>query len=343
MNNAAPSIEDWKDLYNITDTFKKLECWKWMTDSDLFGVRNPETGDISYCCIMGINKEFYGLAAYSGTKGLDTYLKIRSGDLLPGTDDLIFLQDCLILSFENREYVQNEDMSIIKGLSLKFRGRNQWPVFRGYRPGYHPWFLTKDEVVFFSKVLAQAIDVATRFKKNRNLLSPPNDGVYLVRVPCKEEGSLTWKDTWCKPAAPVEDGFDPEPINEIHVRRIKKARYRQHGVLELDFFFTPAPVQEKKGQRPYYPYALALVDHDSGLVLDMALAPQGEWQNTLQTKLLEYIDTGKAVPLRILARKKEIVAFLQPILSMLDVKVSLVKSLENIDGFRKALRQQFGG
>ncbi|OPY77883.1 MAG: hypothetical protein A4E65_02536 [Syntrophorhabdus sp. PtaU1.Bin153] len=344
MNNTVPSAQDWKNLYNTTDTFKKLQCWKWMTDSDVFGVQNPETGDVSYCCIMGMNEEFYGLAAYSNTQGLNTYLKIQSGELLPENDDLMFLQDCLILSFENREYVQKEDMKIIKDLALKFRGRNQWPVFRNYKPGYHPWFLTKDEVAFFTTILVQATDVATRCKTNRDLLNPPDDGVYLVRVPRKEAGSVIWKDEWCAPAEPVKNEcFDPQPINEIHVRRIKKASYRQNGALELDFFFTPTPVQEKRGQRPYYPYALALVDHESGLVMDMALAPQEEWQKTLQAKLFEHIDTSKTIPLQILARKEEIAAFLQPILSTLNIKLSFVESLENMDSFRKALRQQFDG
>lgn len=342
MNDTVPSLQDWRYLYNTANAFKKLECWKWMTDSDLFGVQDPATGDISYCCIMGMNEEFYGLAAYS-SRGLDTYLKIQSGDILPGDDDIMFLQDCLILSFEDRKYVQNEDMKIIKDLALKFRGRNQWPIFRSYKPGYHPWFPTKDEVVFFEVVLAQAIDVATRFRKNRDLFKPPTNGMYLVRVPAQKGGSLIWKDEWCNPVPVKSDGFNTEPINEIHIRRIKKARYRQYGILELDFFFTPAPVQENRGQRPYYPYALVLVDHDSGLVLDMALTPQEEWQTTLQTKLLAHIDTSKTVPARMLVKREEIAVFLQPILSMLNVKLSIINPLKNIDNFKKALLQQFKG
>lgn len=206
-------------------------------------------GDIGYCCIMGMNEEFYGLAAYS-RQGLDAYLKIQSGDILPEDDDIMFLQNCLILSFENREYVQKEDIKTIKDLVLKFRGRNQWPVFRNYKPGYHPWFLTKDEVVFFTIVLAQASDVAARFRKNRDLFKPPADGVYLVRVPHKEGGSLAWKDEWCKPVPVKSEGPDAEPINEIHVRRIRKAGIDSMGSLSLISSSPLRPVQENKDQRP---------------------------------------------------------------------------------------------
>lgn len=86
-----------------------------------------------------------------------------------------------------------------------------------------------------------------------------------------------------------------------------------------------------------------LVDHDSGLVLDMALAPQEKWQKTLQTKLLAHIDTSKTIPARMLVQREEVAVFLPPILSMLNVELSIIKSLKNIDGFRKALLQQFKG
>jgi len=46
-------------------------------------------------------------------------------------------------SFEDREFLQKQDFQLIKKVGLKFSGPNSWPLFRGYLPGYHPWYLTK--------------------------------------------------------------------------------------------------------------------------------------------------------------------------------------------------------
>ena len=59
---------------------------------------------------------------------------------------------------------------LIKKLGLKFRGRKQWPVFRSYMPGYFPWFLTKEDALFLTTAIEQSIDVALRFKKDKDLL-----------------------------------------------------------------------------------------------------------------------------------------------------------------------------
>jgi len=46
------SLPEWKKLYDSAIEFKKLGAWEWMYDSDLFGVKNPENGEIGYCCIL---------------------------------------------------------------------------------------------------------------------------------------------------------------------------------------------------------------------------------------------------------------------------------------------------
>ena len=44
----------------------------------------------------------------------------------------------IMLSFEDRDALQEEDLAVIRGLGLSFRGRQAWPLFRSYRPGYLP-------------------------------------------------------------------------------------------------------------------------------------------------------------------------------------------------------------
>jgi len=198
MNGKSPTLQEWKDLYDAAIEFQRNECWNWMWDSELFGVQNPETGEIGYCCIMGRLGEHFALAVYDGTEGLDGYLKIQKGEISSETE-AFHIQKCLMASFEDRKFLQDQDLQVIKSLSLKFRGRNAWPFFRSHLPGYHPWILTGAEAKFLTVAIHQAIHVALRLKNNPEMLIPPADNLCFVRVPHKKEESLMWRDDWLEP------------------------------------------------------------------------------------------------------------------------------------------------
>ena len=67
-DDKGSSLMEWKELYTAAVELKKIEPWAWMYDSDIFGVLNPASGEIGYCCIMGALGEVYALAVYLGTE-----------------------------------------------------------------------------------------------------------------------------------------------------------------------------------------------------------------------------------------------------------------------------------
>ena len=88
MQEPAPTLQEWRNLYQAAIEFKKIECWNWLSDTDLFGVQNPANGITGYCCIMGEMKEMLGLVVYLGTEGLAGYLKIQSEENSSGSNRL---------------------------------------------------------------------------------------------------------------------------------------------------------------------------------------------------------------------------------------------------------------
>ena len=233
-----PSLKEWKKMYEAAIRFKEIESWGWMSDSDVFGVQNPENGQIGYCCIMGELGEVLALAVYLGTSGLEGYLRISFGDILPGDIDLLTIQECLMASFEDRNFLKKPDLYMIKKLGLKFRGRNNWPLFRRYRPGYFPWYLTASEARYLALALQQATEVALRFREDLDVLVPPRRGQFLVRVLEKKK----WKDEWLKPVPLQREEIVVGPVNEVRLRKIKRALGQQKGAWEADYFYSPNPI-----------------------------------------------------------------------------------------------------
>jgi FeS assembly protein IscX len=74
-------MEEWRLLYQAFDKFKNTKCWEWMTDSEIFGVQESETGRVNYCNVLGNAGLLFGMNLYHGREGLDTCIGLATGDI----------------------------------------------------------------------------------------------------------------------------------------------------------------------------------------------------------------------------------------------------------------------
>jgi hypothetical protein len=337
VNNSSPSQQEWEALYQAAVAFRDLAPWDWMYDSDMFGVQDPTSGEVGYCCVMGNLGEHFALGVYLGSEGLAGYRKIESGELNPpDATALLHYQKCLMASFEDREYLDRQDLGVIKALGLKFRGRNAWPLFRSYLPDYHPWFVTSDQARFLTVALQQAIEVAQRFGEDDDLLKPPREGLYLVRVPEQEGAMVRWSDRWLAPAPLRAAASATPPIDELRVQRIKHAATVRQGIWEADLFLSPTPVQENKGQRPYYPYMFLWVDRRSGMVLAPHLAAPDQRAAEFPQHFLTLVEQARALPQEVCVLTQEALDLLEPITSRLGVKLRRSRRLGALEDARNS-------
>src|ERR671912_2328393 len=266
----TPGIREWRRLYESAVRIKELWPWEWMTETDVFGVRSPETGELGFVSAMGMLGEHFAVSLYLGSEGIHGFLDLQEMGPFADPGDLIQIPQ-LQASFENREELDKRDRQVIKELGLKFRGRNAWPMFRSYRPSLFPWFLEAGEVRFLSCALEQLEDVAPRFREDSSLLEPSGGESYLLRAPRQEGRRRRWEDA--SMGVPPLDA--PPIVVEVDASKIGNLGRLPRGEmrLEVDFFMFPAPVQDE-GDRPYFPHMLLVVDAGSGLVLGSnVLAP----------------------------------------------------------------------
>jgi hypothetical protein len=337
MEGLQPSIEEWNTLYRAAIDFWQIKPWDWVDDTDLFGVKNPEDGEIGFCCIVGALGEFLGLVVYLGTEGLETYLKIQENE--SPEEDVLSTSKCLVASFEDRNVLQKPDHEVVKKLGLKLRGAKAWPLFRSYEPGYYPWYLNQFQVRFLTHALQQAADVSLRMKLNGNLRANSEKAQYLVRVPERIGPELRWKDDWLSPV-PLERAKYEAPVpDEIRLQRIKKRGLRPVSIWEVDFFQFPAPIQE--GGRPFFPLCLLIVHQDSGFVFETHLESKDRHRPEFLNQMLNVIEKNALLPQEIWVKKEEVFQLFEGLVSRLGLKIKQVKRLKQLEYAKKSMNSYF--
>jgi hypothetical protein len=353
---ACPLVV-WKKLYDAAIALREIEPWQWMSDSQVFGVQNPEDKEIGYCCVLGALGEVLGLVVYLGTAGLEQHRKIQSGKIRAGSPTIIHGQSCLTAWFSNRGDLDKTDIKIATQVGLKPRGRAAWPQFRSFRPGYHPWFLTENEAKYLTLCLEQTREMALRLRTNPEWLAAPSRGRYRVRVPVENPDpaaaeashaahpayseslagqpllfadlarshSWEWGDQWLKPAPLPEPVIRSVPLDEVRLQRIKNASRGHHGIWEIDADYMTEAVEGDK--RPFLPYMLLCADHDSGFILATVLAEPSTWESEFTKTILECLEQHKLLPEKLWLRKEALRALFEPSAAQLGVGIEMTNKL----------------
>jgi len=341
MKVPQVSLNAWKALYEIALRYRDLKPWGFLSDDALFGVKDLITGQIGYCCVLGTLGEVLGLCIYRGNEGLNFYQRLQSGELTPEDDDVFTMQNALLIEFIDRSGLEKEDISIIKSLNLKIRGRKQYPIFRSYLPGYAPWFLTEDEVHFLTFALHCACDLFKVYKENPMILESAEEDFYLVYKPQrKNTETLKWTKEWLKPEPLAEPVIPKIILNELQLQKIKKMNLIQDTPWEADFFFVPSFVIGE-GNRPYLGRLIMVAHQDSGFLFFVnVISNEAEPHIELMEGILSAIEKHKILPSEVKFRNRIAAEVVQPLADNLGFKITLAKDLKAIDEARTSFSKQ---
>ncbi|MBK8901761.1 MAG: hypothetical protein IPM53_11295 [Anaerolineaceae bacterium] len=322
MSETAPTENEWKQLYAEAEQLLALAPWEELEEDEVFGVQNPETGQIGFVSIMGSLGEHLSIAVYLGEEALYNFWLVHEQAVSP---ERILEVPQLQASFEDRNELTRQDRNLIKSLGLKYRGRQAWPMFRSYRPGFVPWYLTAEEARFLTLVLAQTRNVVERLDETPDLLDPPDDITYLVRMAnTGKDGAVTWRDQIIQVPPPVLPGQDIFLSREMFeaVRDLKSSKM----ILEVDFFLTPMRVQEQKDERPYFAYMLLVVDHNSGFIFgseSMGAVPSfADMLAQIPQAFLSVLAKNKMRPRQIQVQTERTYTYLTTVCDQLQIKIS---------------------
>ncbi len=331
MDSTAPTTEEMKKLFEAALALKQQAPWQWMWDAQIWGIRNPETGQIGYASVMGQLGEHLALAVYHGAKGLDGWYRLSQNEE-PDNPTFLYEIPHLQASFEDRERLTDKDRQMIKSLGLKFRGRQEWPLFRSYVPGYVDWYLTGEEARFLTLALWQTAEMAPRLKADPMLLEPTDDGRFLVRTRTVQG----WVEEWLAPepiplpGIMVLDKADADRLKQHFASRIKKVEVDMYGL---------TVIRNDEDARPYVGYHFMVVESEQGLILgsDLLVADPSfddMWMN-LPNHLLKTITHAGILPKDMAVRSERIAFFLAPLAEQLDIRLRVAKRLPALDQARR--------
>lgn len=338
----SPSHAQWQQLYTIADRIKGLAPWENLYEDELFGVRDPITGQDCFISVMGQGGDHYAVGVYIGALALYQFWAVHEADNDEMALQMLLSIRQLQLSFEDRENLENFDRAIIKQLGRKYRGRAAWPSFRSFRPGYLPWRIDAAEADLLIRTLEQAAEVLERIATGESLPEPVDEESYLMRIPDMQAGSPIWREEMVRIPPPSL----PELNIQLEAAKLEAAhKLPKQRTIELDIVMLPEPVVDEEG-RPYLASMLLIVDNKSGMVLVSELLPNGETPmhtvaNTLYV-LLDKINHWGWTPDAIHVRQEIAKELLTPLTQMLGIKLKTKSQLPMLDEALEFLMARFG-
>ena len=331
--------KEWGKLYQAAVAFAREAFWDHFEDSQLFGVADPVSGEVGYAAIMGMLGQVFGLAVYLGDEGFRHYQKCRSAEIESEDPRLLFENRSLVVTFENRNDLADTDHSIIKELGLQFRGKKSWPVFRSLRPGFYPWNLELPEVCFLRQVLEQVTDMAHSLSLAPKTAPRIRLGKVWVRVPEGETSSLTWKNTVIKPEPPAAKPIPLLPSKPAAIEKLKRDCRRDKEEVLLDWMFFGIPAREGQ-ERPYYPFALLLVN-SSGLIVNFSMGHPERPLAAIRDEFLDMIGKGKVLWRQVSCYDESLLGLIGPSVQALGIPTRRLRDDRAMHEFRKFFYQQF--
>ena len=332
-----PTLEEWRDLYGAMKYLREVAPWQWMEERNLFGVQNPENNELGFVSVMGQLGEHLAVSVYLGAEGLYRFWDMQhaGSNLVP---DMLLNTPQLKASFEDRNDLEKRDRDVIRQLGLRYRGRQAWPQFQSFAPGMAPWFLTAAEARFLRYALEQTVDVARRLQDNPDLLATEVEDEYLIRVPHLEKGKRVWQDDIRKvpPPDPKSYRLPMDPAALAHLEKIPQTM----SIVDVDFFWMPTPIGDR-GQRPYFPYTLLLMEPSTGIILGVetvvaAPSPEEMWA-AVPMRLVQVLANISLKPKTIRVLSPDLAAFLQPLTDRFDWNLKVETSLPQLENAKASL------
>lgn len=342
MSRLRLDRAQWAELIQAAEKYRDLAPWKWMYDTPVLGVEDPESGAVGYCSVMGAAGQEFGLAVFRGATGLWALKRFLADESASSSERWLTMRniDSLNFSLGGRHDVHPAVRRLYRELGYSFRGENDWLVFSSWRPGYYTWPPEGDEVGQLARYLHVTTAFAEWIRNNQAFydewdrlsestawdqnavtvlcLVPTEDPEAFLTTPCGAF-SLEWRSVVPETPVKIDPAFD-----QLAAQRARAQARRTDSVWEFDVLALPAGIGEGHG-RPVTAEIAIAVDVEAEFVLGFDMTA-GEDPSRPASTLLRLIDEAGYLPAAVVTGRADVYDTLQPLLDVLGVK--LIHSME---------------
>jgi len=341
MKITTKNRQIWKDLFDAAIAFRDQKSWTWLMDRDLFGVKDPNSDMIGYCCIMGRLGEVYALGVYLGAKGYQSYRDLASAPERTELDQMAIMREQVMIKIEfvdNKE-ADKVDKAAYKALGLKFRGRNQYVQIRELLPSFLPWYITDEQAVFITYVLEQATEVTERAKTNPKLIATFDESL-LVRIANKEGENLVWHDTYQDEPARDISAIE-RSLNPFLKRKVAGLKKEQAAIC-FSYFYIPNPVGNGKKRSFFAKVALWML-YGNGMIISQQVFEPDDSPEKLDAAFINCFEQLGIIPTQILINSDMAGIAATPIIEAFDLEMYLSPEEEEFGAIDMFLNDGFMG
>jgi hypothetical protein len=330
-------------LLKAMECFRSNEPWELMEDDEIFGVKDPVTGEIGWCCILGANAQVFALCMYRGSEGLALYRKLQNDEIDIEQDDVFALQNCLMAEFCDRGELEKEDLALLKSTGFKADktlDAPAYPRFRSHLPGEAPWHLNEDEAKWLTLALECSVDFAECLEEDEGSLQSEQPGHLLVYVPRETgTGKTSWTKQWIMPEPYNDPAPQPIPADELRIRKLRELPLKPDSAWEADSFYLSGGMILDR-DRPYFAKAAMIAHHESGFILSIDVLKHGSDSFLgVRQGIFQGMEKHRHIPNEIWIRDENLWEALKPTTDALGIRLRMKRNLSAIREAKAAIAE----
>lgn len=335
--------EIWSALYQAADQYFSAQPWKHFDDTHLFGIQDPRTKDVSYCCVLGAAESTYGLLAYRGERPLSQHQMLLDSN--PGSFEFTqtFLKlNALIVLRSSRETLTPEDADVIRLLGFEPEERETWPQFRSLVPGSPPILPDTGEILLLTEILIQTLDIVEHNKdKPWRFAYNGIYGTHFVRMAeTTPVGEILWSDEWVSSPLASECSAPSFKIKDTPlVQRVRSLPFRTQACLYVDLRWVTSCCVNNGGSRPVFPKLFVVLKADTGEVAGFELFADHENDALIEQRFVATLDELGYIPEHIFTTSSRVQDIIAPLVAGTGCRVRRVGLLPLVDDFMAGLDQ----
>ncbi len=316
-NEVSIAPETWTLLYSQAEKLRLLKPWKKLYDSDFFGIRDAESGQIVWFAVLGALGEVFSLAVYVGDAGLDSYLRIASLEGENPPHQIALKMNCMMVEFVLKKELTREDREALDASGFIPPARARVAQFRSTHPGYGPWLLDSGEAALLSRVLPDAVEIIGRLLEDHALLGKESGE---ERIPFFVRAGAGLK----LERFDLPEVMEPEPQSSFEFTEFEAARVRasakpSDAEWHVGFLMMGGMIEGEDG-RPFPAGAFLCMDVTSDKIYSPVVYQPDIPQGTLAAQaLLGAIRESGTIPATVLCEEPEWLNGMLSITDALDI------------------------